>query len=364
MKLSDFEFDLPKSLIAQNPPIHRTSSRLLVAQSTIIDAYFHQIADFIKAGDLLVLNNTRVIPARLFGHKASGGKVEIMIERLFDQHQVLAMIKASRAPQIGSFIVLENGTNAQVIDKKNGFYTLIFETDCLLNLLDNIGHIPLPPYIERTDSAQDLSRYQTVYAKHAGAVAAPTAGLHFDRALLSSLKQQGIEHCFVTLHVGAGTFQPVKAAQIEEHKMHSEYFEIKQASVDKISQTKQRGGRIIAVGTTALRAIESAAKGGKLLATKQETNIFIYPGYEFSVVDMMITNFHLPKSSLLMLVSAFIGHQPMLNIYQHAIKQSYRFFSYGDAMLLQRAENRGQRGRRQRTEQNRANTALIPKFRH
>ncbi len=336
MRLSDFDFELPKSLIAQNPPENRTDSRLLVPQSTIIDSFFHNIASFIKPGDLLVMNNTRVIPARLFGHKASGGKVEIMIERLLNDRQVLAMVKASRAPKIDSFITLENGDKAQIISKENGFYTLDFETDSLLDLLDNVGHIPLPPYIERSDDQADLERYQTVFARHEGAVAAPTAGLHFDDDLLASLEEKGINHCFVTLHVGAGTFQPVKVDEITEHKMHSEYFEINQTTVDQINQTKENGGRIIAVGTTAVRSIESAAKSGALKATKEETDIFIYPGYEFKIVDMLITNFHLPKSSLLMLVSAFIGRERMMEIYQHAIQEKYRFFSYGDAMLLEK----------------------------
>ncbi|MEO1939787.1 tRNA preQ1(34) S-adenosylmethionine ribosyltransferase-isomerase QueA [Candidatus Thioglobus sp.] len=341
MLLSDFDFDLPKALIAQNPTENRTDSRLLVAQSNIIDAKFHQIKDFINPGDLLVMNNTRVIPARLFGHKASGGKVEIMIERLLNGHQVLAMVKASRAPKIDSFITLENGEKAQIISKENGFYTLDFSplkevTDSLLDLLDDVGHIPLPPYIERDDEQDDLERYQTVFAKEDGAVAAPTAGLHFDNELLSSLKEKGINHCFVTLHVGAGTFQPVKTDKITDHKMHSEYFEIDQTTVDQINQTKMNGGRIIAVGTTAVRSMESAAKSGVLKAAKEETDIFIYPGYEFKVVDKLITNFHLPKSSLLMLVSAFIGRERMMEIYQHAIDKKYRFFSYGDAMLLER----------------------------
>jgi S-adenosylmethionine:tRNA ribosyltransferase-isomerase len=259
-----------------------------------------------------------------------------MIERLLNDRQVLAMIKASRAPQIDSFITLENGEKAQVVSKENGFYTLDFLTDSLLDLLDNVGHIPLPPYIERGDEQADLERYQTVFAKEDGAVAAPTAGLHFDDELLSSLKDKGVNHCFVTLHVGAGTFQPVKVDEITDHKMHSEYFEIDQTTVDQINQTKKNGGRVIAVGTTAVRSIESAAKSGKLKAVQEETDIFIYPGYEFKVVDMMITNFHLPKSSLLMLVSAFIGRERMMEIYQHAIKEKYRFFSYGDAMLLTR----------------------------
>ncbi len=334
MLLSAFDFDLPKQLIAQHPPEQRTDARLLVATESIVDTHFHQIVNFLKAGDLLVMNNTRVIPARLFGHKASGGKVEIMLERLLNEHQALAMIRASRAPKIGHFITLDNGDKVQIMSKKNGFYTLNFATNSVLDLLDKVGHIPLPPYIEREDKKADLARYQTVFAHKDGAVAAPTAGLHFDKALINQLTQQGVEHTFVTLHVGAGTFQPVKTDQITDHKMHSEYFEIEQSTVDKINQTKARGGRVIAVGTTAVRSIESAAKGGQLRAVKEETDIFIYPGYEFKVVDALITNFHLPKSSLLMLVSALIGRERMLEIYQHAIEQKYRFFSYGDAMLL------------------------------
>ncbi|MDG2395534.1 tRNA preQ1(34) S-adenosylmethionine ribosyltransferase-isomerase QueA [Candidatus Thioglobus sp.] len=337
MLLSQFDFDLPKQLIAQNPPENRTDSRLLVAQETILDTHFHQISNFVKSGDLLIMNNTRVIPARLFAHKASGGKVEIMIERLLNDKQVLAMVKASRAPKIDSFITLENGDKAQVIDKKNGFYTLEFNTDSLLGLLDQVGHIPLPPYIERTDEEADLERYQTVFAKKDGAVAAPTAGLHFDDELLKKLKNKGVNSAFVTLHVGAGTFQPVKSDNIIDHQMHSEYYEISQDTIDLINQTKANNGRIIAVGTTAVRSLESAAKSGKLKAAKEETDIFIYPGYQFKVVDMMITNFHLPKSSLLMLVSAFIGRERMMEIYQHAIEEKYRFFSYGDAMLLERS---------------------------
>ncbi|SMM99469.1 S-adenosylmethionine:tRNA ribosyltransferase-isomerase [uncultured Candidatus Thioglobus sp.] len=341
MQLDDFDFDLPKSLIAQHPTKNRTDSRLLVPQSeniNTIDTNFSKIGDFFQSGDLLVMNNTRVIPARLFGHKASGGKVEIMIERLINEHQVLAMMRASRAPQIGSKIILENGKKVIVLAKEK-FYTLEFQTDSLLSLLDEVGHIPLPPYIERTDDEQDLSRYQTVYAEHDGAVAAPTAGLHFDDKLLAALKDKGVNSAFVTLHVGAGTFQPVKVDNIIEHKMHSEYFEISQQTVDKINQTKANGGRIIAVGTTAVRSLESAVKNGQLQATKQETDIFIYPGYQFKIVDKMVTNFHLPKSSLLMLVSAFIGHEQMQRIYQYAIDEKYRFFSYGDAMLLERNDD-------------------------
>ncbi len=336
MQLSDFDFDLPKSLIAQNPPENRTDSRLLIANDHIIDTKFSNIAEFVRPGDLLVMNNTKVIPARLFGHKASGGKIEIMIERLLSDTQVLAMIRASRAPKVGSELILDNGERATVLSKEGRFYTLSFVTDSLIDLLEEVGHIPLPPYIERADDKEDLDRYQTVYAKHEGAVAAPTAGLHFDQTLLDSLQMQGVGLAFVTLHVGAGTFQPVKTDDITEHQMHSEYFELDQATVDQVLATKANGGRVIAVGTTAVRSLESAARGGRLSAAREETDIFIYPGYEFQVVDMMITNFHLPKSSLLMLVSAFIGRERMMEIYRHAIDEQYRFFSYGDAMLLER----------------------------
>lgn len=334
MLLSEFDFELPKSLIAQNPPTNRTDSRLLVAKNPIIGTKFANIGDFLKPGDLLVMNDTKVIPARLFGHKSSGGKVEIMLERLLSDVQVLAMIRASRAPKPGAKITLENGDQVLVLDKTDGFYTLEFQTDSLFQLLEEVGHIPLPPYIERQDGEDDQDRYQTVYAKHEGAVAAPTAGLHFDDDLLSSLKQQGIDIAFVTLHVGAGTFQPVKVDDIKTHTMHSEYYEVNEETVDKIKQVKHAGGRVIAVGTTAVRSLESAARSGEIKALKEDTDIFIYPGFEFKVVDMMITNFHLPKSSLLMLVSAFIGKDRMFEIYQHAIENEYRFFSYGDAMLL------------------------------
>ncbi|NYT52536.1 MAG: tRNA preQ1(34) S-adenosylmethionine ribosyltransferase-isomerase QueA [Candidatus Vesicomyosocius endoextente] len=336
MQLKDFDFDLPASLIAQHPPKNRIDSRLLVKRSSIIDIQFNQIGDFFQSGDLLIMNNTKVIPARLFGIKETGGKVEIMIERILDENRVLAMIKASRAPKIGSFIFLENDVNIIVYQKDNGFYTLIFETDSLFDLLNNIGHIPLPPYIKRTDNIQDLSRYQTVYAQKEGAVAAPTAGLHFDDSLLTQLKIQGIDHLFVTLHIGSGTFIPIRTNNIKNHVMHSEIFEISQVTVDRINLTKANGGRIIAVGTTTVRVLESSLKNGKLIAQSGETDIFIYPSYKFIIVDSLITNFHLPKSSLLMLVSAFIGRDKMLELYQHAIEQKYKFLSYGDAMFLEK----------------------------
>jgi S-adenosylmethionine:tRNA ribosyltransferase-isomerase len=336
MKLNDFDFDLPKSLIAQYPSRSRTDSRLLVLRDILVDSTFSQLGNFLKPNDLLVLNDTKVIPARLFGHKDSGGKVEVLVERLINNHEALVMVKSSRPPKIGSYVALENKRSFKICDKKDGIYKVDFESDSILNVLNEIGHIPLPPYINREDSKEDQSRYQTVYAKNDGAVAAPTAGLHFDEILLSSLENQGINHTFVTLHVGAGTFQPVKVENIESHKMHSEYYEISTETIDKIEQAKALGGRIIAVGTTAVRVLESASINGRLKHQKGDTDIFIYPGFKFQIVDAMITNFHLPKSSLLMLVSAFIGYKEMFETYSHAIKEQYRFFSYGDAMLLEK----------------------------
>ena len=336
MKLSDFDFDLPNSLIAQYPSERRTGSRLLVVEDDFIDATFSQLGEFLKPKDLLILNDTKVIPARLFGRKESGGKVEILVERLINDFQALVMIKASRAPKIDSYIVLENDKRVRVCDKDAELYKLSFGSNSILTLLNEIGHVPLPPYIERIDEKEDFVRYQTVYAKNDGAVAAPTAGLHFDEPLLSNLNSYGVNHAFVTLHVGAGTFQPVKVEDIKDHQMHSEYFEVCQETVDKIVTTKANGGRIVAVGTTAVRTLESIALQGKLSSAKGDTDIFIYPGFEFRLVDAMITNFHLPKSSLLMLVSAFIGIEKMFQIYQYAIEEKYRFFSYGDAMLLEK----------------------------
>ena len=337
MKLSDFDFDLPKSLIAQYPSEKRIDSRLLVVQKDFINATFSQLGKFLKPKDLLILNDTKVIPARLFGHKESGGKVEILVERLINDFQALVMIKASRAPKIGSYIVLENDKQVKVLDKASGLYKLSFSSNSILTLLNEIGHVPLPPYIKRIDGKEDLVRYQTVYAKNDGAIAAPTAGLHFDEPLLSNLNSYGVDYAFVTLHVGAGTFQPVKVEDIKDHQMHSEYFEICQATVDKIVTTKANGGRIVAVGTTAVRTLESIALQGELSSAKGDTDIFIYPGFEFRLVDAMITNLHLPKSSLLMLVSAFIGIEKMFQVYQYAIEEQYRFFSYGDAMLLEKS---------------------------
>jgi len=336
IKLNDFDFNLPEHLIAQYPSARRTDSRLLVLKNSLIDSAFSQLGDFLYPNDLLVLNDTKVIPARLFGHKDSGGRVEVLVERLLNDREALIMIKSSKPPKIGSYIILENKSHIKICEKNNGIYKVDFESYPILNVLNEIGHTPLPPYINREDIKEDLNRYQTVYAKKNGAVAAPTAGLHFDELLLSSLKVKGIDHAFITLHVGAGTFQPVKLKNIKDHKMHSEYFEVCQETVDKIVTTKENGGRIIAVGTTTVRTLESIALKGGLCSAKGYTDIFIYPGFEFRLIDAIITNFHLPKSSLLMLVSAFIGIEKMLQIYQYAIEEKYRFFSYGDAMLLEK----------------------------
>jgi len=339
MKLSDFSFELPESLIAQFPTEKRTDSRLLVSNYQILDDFFRNLGTYLDPGDLLVLNDTKVIPARLFGKKESGGKIEIMLERLVGNNTALAMIRSSRSPKIGSLLELDNKTRVLVKDKQEGIYLLQFECDDIDVLLKGCGHIPLPPYISRNDIKEDQNRYQTVYANHSGAVAAPTAGLHFDKQLLSKLKKMDIDHTFVTLHVASGTFQPVKVDNIEEHQIHSEYFEINQNTADMINQTKKRGGKIIAVGTTSVRVLESSFKDGEVRAQKGDTQIFIYPGFNFNVVDRLITNFHLPKSSLLMLVSAFVGHEKMHEIYQHAIDKKYRFYSYGDSMLLTRSMN-------------------------
>ena len=336
MKLSDFDFDIPKSLIAQSPREKRTESKLLVDGDCIIDTTFAEIGDFLRPDDLLVLNDTRVIRARIFGHKKSGGKVEILIERILSNSKALAMIKASRAPKIGSFIVMENGQLAEVLDKSSGLYTLLFDGIEVLDLLNELGHVPLPPYIKSTNKEEDIIRYQTVYAKKYGAIAAPTAGLHFDEQLLLNLQKQGVEHTFITLHIGSGTFQPVKVENIKEHQMHSEIYQVGADTASKINKTRAKGGRVIATGTTVVRTLESVALTGELREAHSDTDIFIYPGFEFKIIDAMITNFHLPKSSLLMLVSAFISRERMFTIYNHAIEHKYRFFSYGDAMLLER----------------------------
>jgi S-adenosylmethionine:tRNA ribosyltransferase-isomerase len=337
MKKSDFNYLLPDTLIAQKPLAERDASRLLCMDrdtGEIADRLFTNFIDLIQPDDLLVFNNTKVIPARLFGTKQSGGKVEILIERIVDDHHAIAHVKASKSSKPGTLINLDEGYYCVVQGRADDLFELEFTDVNLLWLLEKIGHIPLPPYITRADDESDFTRYQTVFATESGAVAAPTASLHFDLAMMDKIKAKGTQTVFVTLHVGSGTFQPVRVEDLSEHLMHKEYFAVPQTTVDAVRQTRARGGRVIAIGTTAVRALESASKSGQLEPGFGDTDLFITPGYQFLSVDAMLTNFHLPESTLLMLVSAFAGYQPIMNAYSHAIDQSYRFFSYGDAMFL------------------------------
>lgn len=337
MHLSDFDFHLPEELIAQFPPQQRTGSRLLLVRDaqTFQDRQFPDLLDELTPDDVLVFNNTRVLKARLFGQKASGGKVELLVERVTGDCSALAHIRASHSPQAGSELTLACGVRVSVTGRAGSLFSLQFD-EPVLTVLDRCGQLPLPPYIERSPEGNDDERYQTVYAREPGAVAAPTAGLHFDEALLQKIRDKGVELAQVTLHVGAGTFQPVRVENLAEHTMHSEWFEVPAETVAAIERAHARGGRVVAVGTTTLRALESAAASGELRAGSAETSLFILPGYQFKVVDRLLTNFHLPKSTLLMLVSAFSGYDTMMAAYRHAIEQRYRFFSYGDAMLLTR----------------------------
>ncbi|MBA6413739.1 tRNA preQ1(34) S-adenosylmethionine ribosyltransferase-isomerase QueA [Parahaliea sp. F7430] len=351
MKRSDFFYDLPPSLIAQHPLAQRSDSRLLCldgSSGAIEHSYFHSLLNYLRPNDLLVFNNTRVIPARLWGQKETGGRLEILIERLTGIDTALAHIRSSKSPKPGSRILLsaEQGAepgpfSLEVIDRVGALFALRTpEGQPLSEVLQVIGHMPLPPYIERSDEAFDQDRYQTVYAEREGAVAAPTAGLHFSDTLLQALEQQGIRRSFVTLHVAAGTFQPVRAEQIEDHHMHAEYLEVDAEVCEAVAQTRERGGRVIAVGTTAVRALETAsAETGLPQPYCGDTDIFIYPGYDFKAVDALVTNFHLPESTLLMLVSAFAGREAIMAAYSEAIEQSYRFFSYGDAMFITAAKH-------------------------
>ncbi len=338
MQTADFDFHLPQELIAQYPLEQRTASRLLrVCGAEISDHQFSSLSDFLRPNDLLIFNNTKVIPARLHGQKDTGGKLEVLVERVLDDHHLLAHVRASKSPKAGTRLILEQFIQATMLERMGDLFKLRFEGErSVFDLLEQYGHIPLPPYIAREDDTTDKARYQTVYAKHAGAVAAPTAGLHFDQPMLDLLRAKGIKSAYVTLHVGAGTFQPVRVDKIENHQMHAEYIDVEQSVVEQIAQTKASGGRVIAVGTTAVRSLESAAMSGALAAFHGDSQIFIYPGYEFKVVDAMLTNFHLPQSTLLMLVSAFSGHKIMMDAYQHAVAEKYRFFSYGDAMFLEK----------------------------
>lgn len=337
--LSDFDFDLPPDLIAQTPAAERTASRLLHVQGHHLDdLHFSDLPRLLLPGDLLVFNDTRVIKARLRGHKATGGKVEMLIERFLGPHDALVQIRASHPPPPGSIVHIGSGAQAVAVrigERHERFFYAHLEAD-LWQVLDAHGEIPLPPYIHHRPDDSDADRYQTVFARTPGAVAAPTAGLHFDAPLLAQLDALGIETAFLTLHVGAGTFLPVHGDDIETHRMHSEWYSISDETVAAIDRTRKRGGRIVAVGTTATRALESAAASGTLRAGSGETSIFIRPGYRFAVVDRLITNFHLPRSTLMMLVSAFAGYEPLMAAYRHAVAARYRFFSYGDAMLLER----------------------------
>ena len=337
MKKSDFKYLLPEALIAQKPLAERDGSRLLCMDrntSVIIDRQFSDFIDLINERDVLVFNDTKVIPARLFGNKQSGGKVEILIERILDDYHAIAHVKASKSPKPGTFIKLDKGFQCLVQGRVDDLFLLEFDDFKVLELLEQIGHIPLPPYINRADDESDLTRYQTVFAKESGAVAAPTAGLHFDLAMMNKIKAKGAQIVFVTLHVGSGTFQPVRVEDLSDHIMHKEFFAVNQETVDAVKLARARGGRVVAIGTTAVRALESASKSGVLVAGFGDTDLFITPGYQFNSVDAILTNFHLPESTLLMLVSAFAGYQSIMAAYNHAIDHSYRFFSYGDAMFL------------------------------
>ena len=338
MRTDDFDFILPERLIAQHPPAQRGASRLLqVGKAGLKDGHFADLHGLVREHDLLVLNDTRVLKARLFGEKESGGKVEVLVERVLDEHEVLAQVRVSKTPRAGSGLLLAGKLRVQVLGREGEFFHLRFEdAEAVTTLLERHGHLPLPPYITHAAGEEDETRYQTVFAREPGAVAAPTAGLHFGETMLQALRDKKVDIAYVTLHVGAGTFKPVRAENIEEHVMHSERYTIPQATVDAIREARAKGGRVIAVGTTSLRALESAAADGELKAGSGETRIFITPGCRFKVVDVLLTNFHLPRSTLLMLVCAFGGMDRMLAAYRHAVEQEYRFFSYGDAMLIER----------------------------
>ena len=335
MDRAEFHYDLPAELIAQQPLGERAASRILVVDGdSTEDRRFSDLPGLLRAGDLLVLNDTRVIRARLRGRKPTGGRVEMLLERISGRRTATAQIKASRSPGDGAELRLANGTSARVLGRHGPLFRLEFSTD-IEPLLEAHGEIPLPPYIRRNAAPEDQARYQTVYARDDGSVAAPTAGLHFDSELFQALHERGVETAFLTLHVGIGTFAPVRTQRIEDHRLHTEWCRVTSASCERIRQTGQRGGRIVAVGTTVVRALESAAQGGELKPFEGETSLYIRPGFRFRVVDALITNFHLPESSLLMLVCAFAGRDRVLDAYRHAVAQGYRFFSYGDAMLIE-----------------------------
>lgn len=349
MQVSDFDFELPDELIARYPQPERTASRLLQMTGNtgeLAHKCFKDVLDLVQPGDLLVFNNTRVIPARMFGHKASGGKIEVLVERMLDDKSILAHVRASKPPKPGNELLLgENGEfSAEMVARHDALFEIRFNSDkTVLEILDIVGHMPLPPYIDRPDEDADKERYQTVYNAKPGAVAAPTAGLHFDDKLMADLKAKGVNFAFVTLHVGAGTFQPVRVDDINDHHMHSEYVEVPEEVVVAVNETRANGGRVIAVGTTSVRSLESAAqdalkKGTEFKPFFGDTDIFIFPGYQFQLVDALITNFHLPESTLIMLVSAFAGYENTMNAYHEAVANKYRFFSYGDSMFITRKD--------------------------
>lgn len=343
MRVSDFQFELPDHLIAKYPTEVRSASRLLhldVASGEIYHYHFHDLPQLLAPPDLLVFNNTKVIPARMFGQKSTGGQVEILLERLIDAQRALVQIRSSKSPKAGSEITLHDSDGVsnvvlKIISKDDSFYSVLFPEPGVMAIAERYGHVPLPPYIDRLDEDNDRDRYQTIYASRAGAVAAPTAGLHFDDALMAKLAERGIARAELTLHVGAGTFQPVRVDKVEDHKMHVEYLEVGEDVCDAVNMCRDSGGRVVAVGTTSVRSLETASASG-FAPYEGETDIFIYPGYEFRSVDALITNFHLPGSTLMMLVSAFAGTELIKEAYQVAIAESYRFFSYGDAMLITR----------------------------
>ena len=338
MRTRDFHYELPPDLIAQYPLKQRSASRLLhldAVRGDLLDRLFTDLPGFLDIRDLLVFNDTRVIPARLHGAKSTGGKVEVLVERVLDEHRALAQVRASKGPREHGRLPLEGGIDVTVIGRRSDLFELHFDSDeSVCSLLDAHGHVPLPPYVARPDNSQDRDRYQTVYARHPGAIAAPTAGLHFDDAVLSALEERGVEHIALTLHVGAGTFQPVRVQDFHQHRMHAEYVEVSPAVCAAVESCRSRGGRVVAVGTTVVRGLETAARGGTLQPFRGDTDIFITPGFEFKVVDALITNFHLPQSTLLMLVCAFAGCARVMAAYRHAIEQRYRFYSYGDAMFV------------------------------
>lgn len=338
MDVSDFDFELPDAQIARRPTAARRGSRLLSLTAAGLGHHqFPDLLSFLRPNDLLVFNDTRVIPARLFGQKDSGGKVEVLVERITGEREALCHVRASKSPKPGTWLQFDQGVRAEMRGRDGDLFHLFFSgADSLLDALELIGHMPLPPYIDRADDDDDLERYQTVYADKPGAVAAPTAGLHFDQVMLAQLRDAGIDTGFITLHVGAGTFQPVRVDTVEQHRMHSEWYQVPDSLLEQIQRAHAKGARVIAVGTTSLRALESAATSGTVRAGTGDTDIFIYPGYRFRVVDALVTNFHLPRSTLLMLVSALAGRENILHAYNEAVRVGYRFFSYGDAMFIEK----------------------------